>query len=356
MADENNTQPLDRRDFMKTSAAAVAGSAVLASGTASANSAELDHRNERPDVMGYTKLGRTNFMCSKLVFGCGAALSGGRAVRLLERAFANGVNHYDVGYDSYYKGSEKALKPFAQKHRDDIWITSKAPARGAIGVGKVSEYTVAMAKADSKSWLIEIENSLRNIGVDYIDAYYLMMVGNAQAMKSEELYNTFLSAKKAGKIGYWGISTHLRAHECMEAAIETGWYDLAMVGITPGGWYDTASKDIETKHGTMKELRPFLDKARAAGIGLVGMKGARHIAIKPYEGMMEGTILGSTGAEPSMFDSMYNAKLMGSGLNPFQRSYAYLLENGMDVVNSDMQNFKHFEENVIAARDSHVYA
>ena len=35
--------------------------------------------------------------------------------------------------------------------------------------------------------------------------------------------------------------------------------------------------------------------------------------------------------------------------------YAYLLENGMDVVNSDMQNLKHLEENAVAARDAHTY-
>jgi len=35
----------------------------------------------------------------------------------------------------------------------------------------------------------------------------------------------------------------------------------------------------------------------------------------------------------------------------FQRSYAYCLANGMDTVNADMQNFAHFEENLIAARD-----
>ena len=104
----------------------------------------------------------------------------------------------------------------------------------------------------------------------------------------------------------------------------------------------------------MKTLRPFLDKARNAGIGLVGMKAARHIALNPYDGMAS-KVLGATGADPSLYDTHYDEKLMKSGLNPFQRSYAYLLENGMDVVNSDMQNFKHFEENVLAARDSHTY-
>ncbi len=33
----------------------------------------------------------------------------------------------------------------------------------------------------------------------------------------------------------------------------------------------------------------------------------------------------------------------------------YAEENGVDVVNSDMQNFKHFEENLIATRESNRY-
>ena len=46
---------------------------------------------------------------------------------------------------------------------------------------------------------------------------------------------------------------------------------------------------------------------------------------------------------------------MSGELSTFQRSYIYVLENGLDVVNADMQNFKHFEENVAAARTSHTY-
>lgn len=347
---------MDRRDFMKVSAAAVvAGSAGLST-RATRTWAEDDgliHRNERPDKMSYAKLGRTNFMCSKLVFGCGAALMGGRAVRMLERAFEQGINHYDIGYDDYYKGSEKNFKEFAARHRDEIWITSKAPARSAIGMGKLPDYTVEVAKADAAAWSRELDKSLVNLGVDYMDAYYLMMIGVPDAMKSEELYNAFLAAKQAGKVGHWGISTHLRAHECLEAAIETGWYDLAMVAVTPAGWYDTVTSTIRSETGSLKEMKPVIERIRAAGIGLVGMKAARHIALNPYEGL--AATLPATGAAPSMFDDHYGDSLMKSGLNPFQRSYAFLLENGMDVVNSDMQNFAHFEENIIAARDAHKY-
>lgn len=355
----NDDHPsINRRDFIKASASTVAGSAALLSSRARANDNGdgLDHRNERPDRMAYAKLGRTNFMCSRLVFGCGAALIAGRAVRLLERAFEQGINHYDLGYDDSYRGAERSFRDFAARHRGDIWITSKAPARGGEGLDGNLDYTVEMAKADAKAWTAEIDRSLKNIGVDYIDAYYLMKVGNPAAMRAEELYQAFLDAKAAGKVGHWGISTHLRAHECMEAAIETGWYDLAMVAITPQGWYDTLSSKFVESRGTMKQLKPFLDKARAAGIGLVGMKAARHIAVSPYGTTDSNHYLGPTGADPSIFDKNYGERLMQSGLNPYQRSYAYVLQNGMDVVNADMQNFRHFEENILAARDAVKYA
>ena len=95
----------------------------------------------------------------------------------------------------------------------------------------------------------------------------------------------------------------------------------------------------------MSKLKPVLKKARDAGIGLIAMKSVRFLA--PLSSAGKGN--------PSAFDKFYNTELMKSKLNPFQRSYAYVLERGMDVVNSDMQNFKHLEENIIAAATSHVY-
>ena len=55
------------------------------------------------------------------------------------------------------------------------------------------------------------------------------------------------------------------------------------------------------------------------------------------------------------FDKYYDDRLMKVKLSPYQRSYAFVLEHGLDVVNSDMQNFKHFEENIVAAKSSKVY-
>jgi hypothetical protein len=52
---------------------------------------------------------------------------------------------------------------------------------------------------------------------------------------------------------------------------------------------------------------------------------------------------------------IYDDNLKASPLNSFQRAYAYVLEHGLDVVNADMQNFKHLEENIAAAATSHHY-
>ena len=58
--------------------------------------------------------------------------------------------------------------------------------------------------------------------------YYLMAVDNPSLVRSEEVCNAFLKAKAAGKVGYFGLSTHGNAQKVLEAAIETGWYDLAI--------------------------------------------------------------------------------------------------------------------------------
>ncbi|MHC4365963.1 MAG: aldo/keto reductase, partial [Planctomycetota bacterium] len=291
------------------------------------------------------KLGRTNFMSSRLVFGCGAALAGGKGVRLLERAFEAGINLFDNGSNVFYRGSERSFAPFMKKHRQDIWVVSKAPLE-APDLDPDDSVTVEQAKKAAKSWTELLDASLKDLKTEYVDAYYLMAVNNPKLISSEEIYNAFLAAKSAGKIGYFGLSTHKNADKVLEAAIETGWYDLAMIGITPAGWYDWDSKSLVKGTPVLTKLKPFLKKATDAGIGLIAMKSVRFLA--PLSSSGKGN--------PSAFDKVYNTTLAKSDLNPFQKSYAYVLEHGMDVVNSDMQNFKHLEQNIIAAATSHNYA
>jgi aryl-alcohol dehydrogenase-like predicted oxidoreductase len=309
----------------------------------SAKTEKSDHRDEQSS-MTYRKLGRTNFMSSRLVFGGGAALAGGKAVRLLDRAFEAGINHYDLGSDSIYKGSESSFAPFLKANRDNIWVVSKAPL-SSVRIKQEDPVTLEQAKAAANSWTKLLNQSLKDLQTEYVDAYYLMAVNNPAFISSEEIYKAFLDAKTAGKVGYFGLSTHKNAKKVLEAAIKTGWYDLAMIGITPAGWYDWTTKEIEKDTLSLIALQPLLKQARDAGIGLIGMKAVRLMA--PMQAAGKGDV--------SAFDKFYDKKLLESPLTPFQRAYAYVLENGLDVVNADMQNFTHLEENIVAAATSHAY-
>jgi len=348
MKKKKNRATIDRREFIKIIAtAAVSGPALLTATTSEAKEStrtkETIRRNERP-TMTYRKLGRTGFGSSRLVFGCGAALKGGGAVRLLQRAFEAGINHFDVGSDIYYKGSERNLASFLKEHRDQVWVVSKAPAWVQTKSGE--SITLAQAKSAAKYWTGLMDASLKDLQTDYVDAYYLMAADNPSLVRSEEVYNAYLKAKAAGKVGYFGLSTHKNAQEVLQAAIETGWYDLAMIGITPAGWYDWSTKSLAQDTSTLVELQGLLQRAREAGIGLIGMKAVRYLA--PFWSLGKG--------DPAAFDHIYGERFKSSSFNPFQRAYAYVLQHGLDVVNADMQNFKHLEENIIAAATAHRYS
>jgi predicted aldo/keto reductase-like oxidoreductase len=329
---------MDRRKFIKF----LLGVSVSSGLKLSAEALGFPPVQEQPS-MTYRVLGRTLFKSSRLVFGGGAALVGGRAVRLLDRALEAGINHFDLGTNNYYRGSERSFAPFLKKNRDKVWVASKAPV--PLRLKPDEAVSVTQAQTAAAGWTRLMEASLKELEVDSIDAYYLMAVNNPALVRCEEMHNAFLAAKRAGKVRFFGLSTHENAQKVLEAAIGTGWYDVAMIGITPVGWYDWERHDLVPGSQTLVELRKLLDRARAAGIGLIGMKTVRHLAPKAALGKGDLTA----------FDTVYEKKFLESPLNPFQRAYAYVLEHGLDVVNADMQNFTHLEENIVAAATSSRY-
>lgn len=334
---------MKRRSLLQSvSMAAIGGSALLRTRNLQAAVEEATRSVDSWPVMERRRLGKTGFMGGRLVFGCGAALANGQANDLLEPAFDAGINVFDVGYREYYKDAQINLAPFLKKHRDDILLISKAPA-GRISADDTIDS--ATAKESAKSWLAHLDDSLSEMQVEHIDAYYVMACNNPGIMRAEEILNAFESAKKAGKVSHLGVSTHEQAEEVLLAAADTGMYSLAQIAITPAGWYDWAAKDILAGSKDMIGLRPVLDKAREAGIGLIGMKAGRHLAGRKWFGW----------GSPDAYDKHYSETVMKSRLNAFQKSYAYVLANGLDAVNADMQVWQHLHENFIAATSGQDY-
>lgn len=291
--------------------------------------------------MTYRTLGRTGYDASRLIFGCGATLMSGRNDELLNAAFDAGINIFDSGTSRYYDDAERNLAPFLKTHRDDVFLISKAMVY--LDVEPDEAITVVQARQAAQTWTELMNQSLKELQVDGVDAYYLMGSNNPHVVSSEEIYNAFQRAKQAGKVRFLGLSSHQNAQKVLESAIDTGWYDLTMLAITPGGWYDWKERSILPGSPPMVELQPLLARAREAGIGLIGMKAGRFLAGRRFLGW----------GNPEAFDQYYDESLLKARLSAFQRSYAFVLEHGMDAVNADMQNFVHLKENFIAAATSH---
>ncbi|MCY4144622.1 MAG: aldo/keto reductase [Gammaproteobacteria bacterium] len=332
-----------RRKFIRNVALLSVGThALLRTGSLSAAVSESDAlRIKGWPEMKYTKLGRTEFNASRLVYGCGAALSRRQDERSLAAAYDQGVNVFDVGTSRYYGAAERHLGEFVKTRRDKVFLISKS----FLNAARDEEPDVERAKEIASQWRSDMEQSLSQLGQEHVDAYYMMDAKNPILVKNEEIYREFERAKQDGKVSYYGLSTHDNAEKVLLAAAETGWYDLAMVAITPAGWYDYNIRQVVKDSPAMVDLKPVFDKAKDAGIALVGMKVARHMA---------GAMFGGRSARQA-YDEFYSEKMQNAQFSPFQKAYAFVLEHGMDVVNADIQNFDILEENFIAAATSRDY-
>lgn len=333
-----------RRRFLQGLAVlAVGGRTLLRSGDARAAlgaARELARTDPGWPEMDHRTLGRTGWKASRLVFGCGAALSSRPRDELLDAAFEAGINVFDVGYRGYYDDAEANLAPFLKRHRDDVFLISKAiPDRE---IEPEQSLPAAARTRAAASWTRLLDGSLRELGVERVDAYYLMASNNTELVGSDEIREAFERARQAGKLKHLGLSTHQNAERVLAAAVRSGIYDLATIAITPAGWYDWADRGILAESKPMAEIQPLLAEARTAGMGLIGMKAGRYLAGRKFLGW----------GKPDAFDEYYSEDFLRSGLSPYQRSYAYVLAHGLDAVNADMQSLAHLRENVAAAAGS----
>lgn len=346
-AGSNGWLPTNRRRAMQYGTAiSVAAATWIKSGdvNASVNAGKQAAGIADPwPEMRYRKLGRTGHNSSRLIFGCGATLSRSRHDDLLNAAFDAGVNTFDVGFKHYYNNAERNLAPFLKQRRDQIFLISKAYAPGNFDWDQ--DISVAEAKQAAQGWTGFLNESLEELGVEHMDAYYFMAANNTQLTTSDEMHAAFAAAKAAGKVSYLGLSSHQNTENVLKAAIAHGGFDLAMLAITPGGWYDFNDRSIVPDSPPMRDLQPLLDQARAAGMGLVGMKAGRFLAGRRWLGW----------GNPDAFDDYYDQPLLRAKLSEFQRSYAFVLEHGLDAVNADMQTMLHLQENFTAAATSGDY-
>jgi predicted aldo/keto reductase-like oxidoreductase len=302
---------LGRRDFFG-SVGAVAGGGLLLSATAAwaqeqaeqagavgeatgavagsapeVDESKLEWRNRNPE-MAYARLGRTNFMMSRLALGGGILTEDNE--RILLKAIEMGLNYVDSGPGYAGGNSERVLGKVLKRHRDKLFIVTKADHIVGYPSSRVGK---GEGKKAAQMFSEQLDKSLRVLGTDTIDCY--MMHGTNEPWKTriEEIKEAADKAREAGKIRFFGFSVHKNTAEVMHAGVEVGWYDVIMPTVNPG---------------TLAQLMPELEFAKVRDVGIVGMKTA-------------GQVRGERAQE------LFGDQFKDLGLNEFQRAYAYMFKN-----------------------------
>jgi aryl-alcohol dehydrogenase-like predicted oxidoreductase len=153
--------------------------------------------------MKYRKLGRTGLKVSELCLGTmlfGSHADEPTSRRIIDRARDQGVNFIDSA-DVYVRGKAEEIVGRAIASDRDDWVL-------ATKLGNpMSDKPGPNQRGLSRKWIIqEAEASLKRLGTDYIDLFYVHREDPTTPIA--ETLHALTDLVKQGKIRYYGISNH----------------------------------------------------------------------------------------------------------------------------------------------------
>ena len=331
---KKNKKKIDRRDFISLASAASIGGAIPLNKIAAKSPitppapVAQEWRN-KVEGMAYRQLGRTGMMISEVVSGGDPVRN--NSYKQIDIALERGVNYLDMApaygqgeceeayskvidssskrskvfmttkvsgfqgvrdgmYQDIFKGlptekkkkiMQRAEKIRAERYVDKpgyfliYWPTQeKSMDKCFISNAMVTDYghLVDGNKAHQAKIKASIEGSLKRAKTDHFDILMCPHGGNSkEEVTIPEIFTTFEELKQEGKVRFLGVSTHNDPAGVLDAAVDTGKYDVVMCAynIVNGGYMEAAIK-----------------KAYENGVGIIAMKAAmavatHHKAIQP---------------------------------------------------------------------------
>lgn len=211
----NKKPKMNRRHFIKTSAASLTGAGLILPAT------RIFAAAPPPDtpvkIREYRTLGRTGCKVSDISVGkpYNAAVLGA----LLDA----GVNYIDTA-ESYGRGQSEKVVAEALKNRDrkSLFITSKLSMRG----------NPSKAQILSRAY-----KCLERMQIDYLDCMMIHGCPDVKTMAYKPFHDAMKQLKTEGKLRFVGLSNHGGNYndvpETMEkvhlAAVGSGWFDLLLL-------------------------------------------------------------------------------------------------------------------------------
>lgn len=191
------------------------------------------------------RLGRTNLTIPLLGFGgipIGERCSEEEAIRVLEVAFEQGIVFYDSARG--YKASENRIGKALGPVRDQIVLATKGRERSRKGI------------------LTDIDASLRDFAVEYIDLYQLHGVDSKEELRfvldDGGALQGLKEARDSGKVRFLGITGH--NPDVLVKACLTGEFDTVQTPV------NVVDRFI------FKPEEALLPAARSKDMGVIAMK------------------------------------------------------------------------------------
>jgi uncharacterized protein len=238
MGDTKKGSDVSRREFIKT----VGLGSAAAAGLAVAGPAAAQAPADKPKLaaMPRRKLGKTGVDVP--ILNLGGMFDTINNQLLLKQALNWGVNYWDTA-EAYGNGmSEEGYGRFFARNpeaRKDIFLVTKLVPKG----GNFPE---------------RFEKSLARLKTDYVDLFFVHGVSSYDDVEPahKEMVEKM---KKAGKMKFFGFSTHTNMEDCMLAAAKKGGIDAVMITYN--------FRVMQTQ-----KMQEAVAACAEAGIGLVAMK------------------------------------------------------------------------------------
>jgi aryl-alcohol dehydrogenase-like predicted oxidoreductase len=238
---------MNRRDFMKTTAAAAA---VFA-----ASPLKTEAATERPSVKKYREIGKTGLKMSDISFGTGKL----SAASMILRAVDYGINYFDTAPD--YGQAEKTIgEAMGKIPRSRVILSTKfcnpIPYPGHLPLG-----------TKKKDYIASVDGSLSRLKTDYVDFIFVHAIGEMnkdiekekRRLLDDEMLSAVEALKKAGKVRFLATSSHGpdNMEELLMTAVRSGHFDM-----------------VQPSFNFMKfpKLPDVIKEAKARGVGVVAMK------------------------------------------------------------------------------------
>ncbi len=193
----------------------------------------------------YRTLGKTGLKVTSLSFGCMTTAD----ASVIERAADMGIIHFDTARVYQNGNNERMVGAALKGKRRQVVISSKTAA------------------TTGQAALNDLDTSLRELGTDYLDVWYLHNKSEPGEV-TDDLLEAQRAAKKAGKIRFAGVSTHFNMDRMLAHVAKLGQTDVVLTT------YNFSMKSISTggQAPRQADMTAAIRAARKSGLGIVVMK------------------------------------------------------------------------------------